>query len=146
MLIIHKLNNINILFFLITLRSICFKRKSNDSTSSNKIVAEEIIEEIKDDTLLTPTPAKQSKTACVNINKPSIGVEKKNLASHSLVKRKQPLVLVKTKTVQNTPTLKDTATSAGNETKKITSTNENGNTVGSLSMLAAYSNSSEESE
>ena len=85
------------------------------------------------------------KAACVNVNKPSIGVEKKILGSSSLVKRKQPLVLVKNKTVQKTATLKESSTNADNEANAA-STSENGNTVGSLSMLAAYSNSSEESE
>lgn len=126
-------------------RSICFKRKSKDSMSTRKIVAEEIIEEIREDTLLKPTPAKQSKPTVIHINKSLNEAGTKNVNSSSSTKRKQPLVLVKPKPYQKTSTPNDIPVSEDNEIK-TTTTNKSGVPVGSLSMLSAYLNSSEESE
>ncbi|XP_073845160.1 uncharacterized protein [Musca autumnalis] len=80
-------------------KSINFKNKTTDPTKK-KIVAEEIIEEIKDD---EPTPSKVQKTSefAITFKKPVGSSNTSNsskVALSSIVKRKQPLVVVKPKT------------------------------------------------
>jgi len=136
------------------LRSVNFKNKPE---GSSRFVAEEIIEEIKDEPLDTPSappPAKQAKPSTISLSATS---SSKASAAQSMVKRKTPLVLVKPKaTAVAKPTVatgttqvesKPAATtpsvvSASAETK---ATNQPAAAPAGLSLLAAYSDSSEDS-
>lgn len=133
-------------------RSIHFKNKTNPATSGKKIIAEEIIEVIKDDTFLMPKPAKQAKTndsSIVNANKkPSListETQQKSKIFNNLVKRKQAPLVVTPKTNECTKSnISSEVKSCDNRsTADIASKSKSG---GGLSMLAAYSDSSEESE
>ncbi|KAI8122531.1 hypothetical protein FF38_03012 [Lucilia cuprina] len=131
-------------------KSIQFKNNSNASTSNKKIVAEEIIEEIKDETFLAPKPAKQLKLSENSVKTSAIissGVQQKNKILNNLVKRKQPLVVVKTKT-NEVSNLNTSTEIKSNSTDNVTTSSNSGGAaaIGGLSMLAAYSYSSEDSE
>lgn len=109
-------------------------------------MAEEIIEELDNEPDATPTPAKQLKTndSTVTFKKPTTGSSQKPSTFNTLVKRKQPLVLVKPKS-----TTQEIATATTkNEPAKVeeSATSKGTSGTGGLSMLAAYSDSSEESE
>ncbi|XP_037826352.1 splicing factor YJU2 [Lucilia sericata] len=130
-------------------KSIQFKNKSNASTSNKKIVAEEIIEEIKDETFLAPKPSKQVKLSENSVKTSTIistGVQQKNKILNNLVKRKQPLVIVKPKTNEISNTSTSTEIKSNSSDNVTTSSNSGSADVGGLSMLAAYSDSSEDSE
>lgn len=136
------------------IKSVNFKNKPE---GSSRFVAEEIIEEIKDEPLDTPSappPAKQAKPSTLSLSATS---SSKASAAQSMVKRKTPLVLVKPKaTAVAKPTVatgttqvesKPAATtpsvvSAPAETK---ATNQPAAAPAGLSLLAAYSDSSEDS-
>ncbi|EDV55809.1 YJU2 splicing factor homolog [Drosophila erecta] len=141
------------------IKSVNFRNKPE---GSSRVVAEEIIEEVKEeplDPLPAPPPAKQAKPSTLSVSATS---SHKASAAQSLVKRKAPLVLVKPKT---TPVAKQvdpkpneaTGTTQGEskpaapqpsvasappETK---ATNQPAAAPVGLSLLAAYSDSSEDS-
>ncbi|XP_030387069.1 splicing factor YJU2 isoform X2 [Scaptodrosophila lebanonensis] len=107
------------------IKSVIFK-----SGSGARIVAEEIIEEVKD----KPPAAKLIKSSS-SIGFPALA------ASDSLVKRKTPLVLVKPKSALRTPSISASIPPAINESTPPTSKVPVG-----LALIADYSNSSEESD
>ncbi|XP_075169736.1 splicing factor YJU2 [Haematobia irritans] len=126
------------------IKSVNFKNKMPDG-ASKKIVAEEIIEEIKED---GPTPAKVQKASesFITFKKPTGN----NNALNNLVKRKQPLVVIKPKMTQaqqksqpetGEPTVLNKAEEAATSSKQVSSSN----TGGGLSLLSTYSDSSEDS-
>ncbi|XP_065370329.1 splicing factor YJU2 [Calliphora vicina] len=127
-------------------KSIQFKQNS-----SKKIIAEEIIEEIKDEIFVEPKPAKQVKTnedSIVGTSKASTistGAQQKNKMLNNLVKRKQPLVVVKPKANECIKSSTSNEIKSNNSDNLTASKGSGGSTVGSLSMLAAYSDSSEDS-
>jgi len=103
-------------------------------------VAEEIIEEVKEepvDLLPAPPPPKQAKPSTLSVSATKVA------SSQPLVKRKTPLVLVKPKAAPvATPTeSKPTATSAS----ALPVSNPPAAAPAGLSLLAAYSDSSEDS-
>ncbi|ALC42718.1 CG8435 [Drosophila busckii] len=113
-------------------KSISFRSKAEGGT---RIVAEEIIEEVKEESE-SPTPAKLSKQGAM-----LAPIATKVPNTQPLVKRKTPLVLVKPKTV-STGTSAAPATTA----KPTTTTTEAGTSKpAGLSLLSAYSDSSEDS-
>ncbi|XP_039951470.1 splicing factor YJU2 [Bactrocera tryoni] len=136
-------------------KSINFKT----SKSGNKIVAEEIIEEVKDEPILS-TDAKKAK-----IDLPTVanGIQFKSTTTKSvpILKRKTPLVILKsnttaattlltTKETTNIPpsttetTIKQAATASSTTTTDSQKPAEAKN--GGLSLLSNYLSSSEESE
>ncbi|KAH8321398.1 hypothetical protein KR074_003922 [Drosophila pseudoananassae] len=131
------------------IKSVKFKTKSN---GASRIVAEEIIEEIKEEpeeTLPAPPSAKQAKTSTLSVAASS---SSKALTSKpQLVKRKTPLVLVKPKTVGVTPS-NGTIPAVSKPPASTTSTSAEPkapapatSAPAGLSLLAAYSDSSEDS-
>ncbi|XP_073813932.1 splicing factor YJU2 [Musca autumnalis] len=139
-------------------KSINFKNKNTDPTKK-KIVAEEIIEEIKDD---EPTPSKVQKTSefAITFKKPVGSSNTSNsskVALSSIVKRKQPLVVVKPKTsttnetqtqieniVENT-SQPESKSSSAIQTEEGSSNKKSATGGSGLSLLSAYSDSSEDS-
>lgn len=111
--------------------------------SGNKIIAEEIIEEITDEPSTTAKPAKQAKrnenSVVSEPNKASTSISAAQSRIHTfsnLIKRKQqPLVVVKPKMSESV------APASSNETKT-----DSNKVCAGLSMLAAYSDSSEDSQ
>lgn len=141
-------------------RSIQFKTPAG---SSKKFIAEEIIEEIKDEKFLAPAPAKQVKTndGRATTIKTSSGTQQKSSILNNLVKRKQPLVVIKSKTDHKssnndlsldntTPTNSSTVPNYNDKSSKTIDASSQGNSgsssVGGLSLLSAYSDSSGDSE
>ncbi|XP_016929515.2 splicing factor YJU2 [Drosophila suzukii] len=128
------------------IKSVNFKNKAE---GGSRVVAEEIIEEVKEepvDLLPAPPPPKQAKSSTLTVSATS---SSKVASSQPLVKRKTPLVLVKPKaaTVATPTESKPTATSASAlpapvETK---APNPPAAAPAGLSLLAAYSDSSEDS-
>ncbi|XP_017049285.1 LOW QUALITY PROTEIN: splicing factor YJU2 [Drosophila ficusphila] len=126
------------------IKSVNFKNKSE---GGSRVVAEEIIEEVKEepvDLLPAPPPAKQSKPSTLSVSASS---SSKLTTSQSLVKRKTPLVLVKPKattaaTTNEPATTSATAPSVSAATK---APNPPATAPAGLSLLAAYSDSSEDS-
>ncbi|KAH8405216.1 hypothetical protein KR222_011139, partial [Zaprionus bogoriensis] len=129
-------------------KSVNFKSKAE---GSKRIVSEEIIEEVKEEE--TPLPAPPP----TKLSKPSIGVtaaSKAGALSQSLVKRKTPLVLVKPK-APTAPTAAAAVPSAtSNSTFKPAAAASAPTSAApapapaapaGLSLLAAYSDSSEDS-
>ncbi|KAH8401877.1 hypothetical protein KR009_008417, partial [Drosophila setifemur] len=132
------------------IKSVNFKTKAE---GGSRIVAEEIIEEVKEepkDRLPAPPPAKQAKPSTVSAtfaSKPSV--------SQPLVKRKTPLVLVKPKPAAGatSSSLTKPATSSSSEPKpaeapkavETKAPNPPAAAPAGLSLLAAYSDSSEDS-
>jgi len=118
-------------------RSVNFKNKAE---GGSRVVAEEIIEEVKEepvDLLPAPPPPKQAKPSTLSVSATKVA------SSQPLVKRKTPLVLVKPKAAPvATPTeSKPTATSAS----ALPVSNPPAAAPAGLSLLAAYSDSSEDS-
>nr|XP_016929515.1 splicing factor YJU2 [Drosophila suzukii] len=128
------------------IKSVNFKNKAE---GGSRVVAEEIIEEVKEDPvdlLPAPPPPKQSKPSTLKVSATS---SSKVASSQPLVKRKTPLVLVKPKaaTVATPTEYKPTATSTSTlpataETKAL---NPPAAAPAGLSLLSAYSDSSEDS-
>lgn len=137
-------------------RSINFKT----SKSGSKIIAEEIIEEVKDETFL-PTEPKKAKTDLTSMTN-TIKFKSSTTKSVSLVKRKTPLVTLKSNPTATTtsattkeititlPLTKETtnvdASSSSSTTTKLCSQNLAEIKNGGLSLLSNYLSSSEESE
>ncbi|XP_014089552.2 splicing factor YJU2 [Bactrocera oleae] len=136
-------------------KSINFKT----SKSGSKIVAEEIIEDVKDEQIL-PTEAKKAKTHLPTI---ANAIKFKSTNSVPLVKRKTPLVihksnptaataLVITKETTNTsPSVTETttnqaATASSTTTTKLDSQKPADAKNGGLSLLSNYLSSSDESD
>lgn len=146
--------------FLFPIRSVNFKHKTTDP-SKRKIVAEEIIEEIREDeSKSTPTAAKLQKANETGITFKKPGASSisntKGLAFNSLIKRKQPLVVLKPKTAaaevplsssegnsKTTTAAKDQSDNAASSSNKAPTSNSTSG-VGGLSLLSAYSDSSSE--
>ncbi|XP_017147001.1 splicing factor YJU2 [Drosophila miranda] len=122
------------------IKSVNFKSKPEGGT---RIVAEEIIEEVKEeavDPLPAPPPAKLAKPICPL---PAAASKSKVLTAQPLVKRKIPLVLVKPKAAATT---KPTATSTtATDIPKAAEVPKTPAPAAGLSLLAAYSDSSEDS-
>ncbi|KAH8350208.1 hypothetical protein KR067_006352, partial [Drosophila pandora] len=135
------------------IKSVNFKSKSE---GASRIVAEEIIEEIKEepeDPLPAPPSAKQAKTNTLTVASSS---SSKALTSKPLVKRKAPLVLVKPKTVGVTnsngikpavsnPVESKTPASTAPTAAEPKAPTPAASAPAGLSLLAAYSDSSEDS-
>uniref|UniRef100_A0A034WWF9 Splicing factor YJU2 n=1 Tax=Bactrocera dorsalis TaxID=27457 RepID=A0A034WWF9_BACDO len=137
-------------------KSINFKT----SKSGNKIVAEEIIEEMKDEPIL-PTEAKKAKTDLPTM---ANAVKFKSLTTKSvpIVKRKTPLVILKsnptaatTLSKENTnipPSITETTVKQAAKVSSTTTTTTSDSQKpaeaknGGLSLLSNYLSSSEESE
>ncbi|XP_053969847.1 splicing factor YJU2 [Anastrepha ludens] len=118
-------------------RSINFKTNK----SSGKIVAEEIIEEIKDETSL-PSEAKKVKVSMSLAPAVSISKNKSfTTKTSNLVKRKTPLVIPKS----NPPTAAVSSEVVNASPSKLESAKHAENKNGGLSLLSNYLSSSEES-
>ncbi|XP_034475753.1 splicing factor YJU2 [Drosophila innubila] len=119
-------------------KSVNFKSKAEGGT---RIISEEIIEEVKeeDTALPAPPPAKMAK--------PKVVTAPSNASStaQSLVKRKTPLVLVKPKANIAAPSASTSATAAATTTTTTSSATSKPAAPAGLSLLAAYSDSSEDS-
>ncbi|KAH8348152.1 hypothetical protein KR084_004833, partial [Drosophila pseudotakahashii] len=127
-------------------RSVNFKNKAE---GGSRVVAEEIIEEVKDEPLdlqPAPPPAKQAKSSTLSVSAIS---SSKVSSSQPLVKRKTPLVLVKPKaaTVATATESKPTATSSSvvSTPAETKAPNPPAAAPAGLSLLSAYSDSSEDS-
>lgn len=126
-------------FFYSYLRSINFKANK----TGGKIIAEEIIEEIKDETSL-PSEAKKLKVSMPSLLAPQAHTSKSKafpIKASTLVKRKTPLVLPKS----NPPTAKVSSAAASAPTSKSENEKPAENKNGGLSLLSSYASSSEES-
>lgn len=147
-------------------KSINFKTNK----SGSKIVAEEIIEEVKDETIL-PTEAKKAKTDPTTVAN-AIKFKPTTIKTAPLVKRKTPLVVLKSKSTAATTSAtaketsitpsstRETTTSDATSTSSTTATDATSSSTttkvdnqkhpevknGGLSLLSNYSSSSEESE
>ncbi|KAH8336771.1 hypothetical protein KR059_002647, partial [Drosophila kikkawai] len=127
------------------IKSVNFKNKSE---GGSRVVAEEIIEDVKEevDRLPAPPPVKQAKSSTLSFSV-ATSSSKASATQQPLVKRKTPLVLVKPKAAvvtprQTNPPLTTTATAGQAENK---ATNPPPAAPAGLSLLAAYSDSSEDS-
>ncbi|XP_017120102.1 splicing factor YJU2 isoform X2 [Drosophila elegans] len=128
------------------IKSVNFKNKSE---GGGRIVAEEIIEEIKEesvDPLPAPPPAKQAKSSMLSVSASS---SSKASALQPLVKRKTPLVLVKPKAASVVTPIESkpnpSSTSAPDVPAETKAPNPPAAAPAGLSLLAAYSDSSEDS-
>ncbi|XP_017010207.2 splicing factor YJU2 [Drosophila takahashii] len=128
------------------IKSVNFKNKAE---GGSRVVAEEIIEEVKEEPVdLQPAPPlpKQAKTSTLSVSAFS---SSKLASSQPLVKRKTPLVLVKPKaaTVATSTETKQTATSTSvvSTTAETKAPNPPAAAPAGLSLLSAYSDSSEDS-
>ncbi|XP_017078570.1 splicing factor YJU2 [Drosophila eugracilis] len=128
------------------IKSVNFKNKSE---GGSRVVAEEIIEEVKEepvDLLAVPPPSKLSKSSTLSVLSTS---SSKVSASQSLVKRKIPLVLLKPKaaavasSIVSKPAV--TSTSAPSVSTETIAAKPPAAAPAGLSLLAAYSDSSEDS-
>ncbi|KAH8297356.1 hypothetical protein KR044_010690, partial [Drosophila immigrans] len=113
-------------------KSVNFKSKAESNT---RIVAEEIIEEVKEEDT-NPPAAKFAKPAF-----PSSGSNAPS-SSMPIVKRKAPLVLVRPKTAPVTSPLSDSSVAVAAANSSTTSKPA---APAGLSLIAAYSDSSEDS-
>lgn len=130
-------------------RSVSFKNKAE---GTKRIISEEIIEEVKEDEI-KPPPTKLTKPNIATAPSKTVGT------SQPLVKRKTPLVLVKPKapaaaasTIQTTKEVAEAVTSASSSLATSSPATTNGASKpvtaaapAGLSLLAAYSDSSEDS-
>ncbi|KAM7344909.1 splicing factor YJU2 [Cochliomyia hominivorax] len=142
-------------------KSIKFQNQTNPTDSSKKIIAEEIIEEIKDDMLppipskiakLDPTSSSNGKSTAGAI---SAGVQRKNRGLNNFIKRKQGLVVVKSKT-NDCSKAKATNEISSNKPISTTTNSESDSSIttgskiksksGGLSMLSVYSDNSGDSD
>lgn len=122
-------------------KSVNFKSKAEGGT---RIISEEIIEEVKDEedtALAAPPPAKMAKPIIPT------APNKASSTAQPLVKRKTPLVLVKPKTVATTTSAPAPATSTVTVTATATPSSATSKPAApaGLSLIAAYSDSSEDS-
>ncbi|XP_020798308.1 coiled-coil domain-containing protein 94 [Drosophila serrata] len=126
------------------IKSVNFKNKSE---GGSRVVAEEIIEEVKEekpevDRMPAPPLAKQAKSSTLSLSV-SASSSKASATQRPLVKRKTPLVLVKPKAAVVTTRQSNPPQTAGQAESKIT--NPPPSAPAGLSLLAAYSDSSEDS-
>ncbi|KAH8277704.1 hypothetical protein KR018_003745 [Drosophila ironensis] len=130
------------------IKSVNFKSRSEGGT---RVVAEEIIEDVKEepvDLLPAPPPAKQARPSTKAGAGAGAGAFSNASAGQPLVKRKAPLVLVKPKTSGSANASASTPAASSAKTAATSSTAEpkpNPPAAGGLSLLAAYSDSSEDS-
>uniref|UniRef100_A0A1I8P209 Splicing factor YJU2 n=1 Tax=Stomoxys calcitrans TaxID=35570 RepID=A0A1I8P209_STOCA len=129
------------------IKSVNFKNKVSDG--SKRIVAEEIIEEIQEKDVANPKPAKMLKPneTGPTFKKPTASSSTtKGLSSTDVVKRKQPLVVLKPKP-KDAQKLVDAVVNADslNETSASSKQVKGPSSGGGLSLLSAYSDSSEDS-
>ncbi|XP_016985325.1 splicing factor YJU2 [Drosophila rhopaloa] len=125
------------------IKSVNFKNKSE---GGSRVVAEEIIEEVKEepvDLLPAPPPAKQAKSSTLSVSAPS---SSKVSASQPLVKRKTPLVLVKPKAAAVATPIEPKPAASSTSAPSVPAETKAANPApAGLSLLAAYSDSSEDS-
>ncbi|XP_037942908.1 splicing factor YJU2 [Teleopsis dalmanni] len=114
------------------IKSVQFKKQS----AGSKIIAEEIIEEISDDKGFNEPPSKVAKTQAKQQSLQSTQIQKSK--NPNVIARKQPLVLVKSKKVTENKTIHV-------ESKKETGKPVLNNPSKGLSLLANYTDSSEDS-
>ncbi|XP_061396847.1 splicing factor YJU2 [Musca vetustissima] len=138
------------------IKSINFKNKNTDLTKK-KIVAEEIIEEVKDDDAI-PSKVQKTSELTITFKKPagSSTSTSSKAGLSNIVKRKQPLVVLKPKSSNNpenqaqiektsqTSTQPDSSSSATSQ-REENSTAKSATGGSGLSLLSAYSDSSEDS-
>ncbi|KAH8259132.1 hypothetical protein KR038_004012 [Drosophila bunnanda] len=130
------------------IKSVNFKSKSD---GGSRVVAEEIIEEVKEekpevDRLPAPPPVKQAKSSALSFSV-SASSSKASATQQPLVKRKTPLVLVKPKAAVVAPKQSNSPPTAIATAGQQESKAKNPPPVApaGLSLLAAYSDSSEDS-
>ncbi|EDW60342.1 splicing factor YJU2 [Drosophila virilis] len=117
-------------------KSVNFKNKAE--SSGTRIVTEEIIEELKEEDTALPAPP------AAKFAKPSTAsAPSKATAGAQLVKRKTPLVLVKPKPAAGTANTTATGTATAAASAAVTP--KPAAAPAGLSLLAAYSDSSEDS-
>ncbi|XP_055901790.1 splicing factor YJU2 [Eupeodes corollae] len=133
------------------IKSVTFKNKQSDG---KRIVVEEIIEDVKVEKTESPDPPQKKAKGIMGPPAEASFAGRSSSLKGLIVKRKQPLVLVKPREKEATPTPPPATVQEPAQPKEVsepspapsTSTSTSSKTPGGLSLLSAYSDSSEESE